>query len=238
MIAHPASPYKGKHYSRPVELIDVYATINELLRAPYDKKSICKTGTACLPLQGKSLAPVVLGSKIYQKNFGKSVVKTYNATGDDMPIMLMDFAISQLYRCAPKNEVEDAAREAEAARNQSVLAGHRQQLNRKHFWNDCDINQKNQRNEVATLGYSMRTTQYRYTAYFYFNKTTERPDTTRLPFEEELFDHRNETLADFTHRETYNLARKSSYAPIVARLRTQLVQFIARKIVFRIPLKK
>ena len=52
------------------------------------------------------------------------------------------------------------------------------------------------------------------------------------PFEEELFDHKNESLADFTHRETFNLAVRPSYNSTLEKLRQKLVHFIKTKVVF------
>ena len=86
------------------------------------------------------------------------------------------------------------------------------------------------------MGYSMRTPDYRYTAYFHYNKTsflgTVQVDLNLLPYAQELFDHKNETLQDFTHRETLNLANKPAYAIIVNSLRTKLVNFIRKEAVF------
>ena len=239
----------GQHYTLPVEHVDIYATLNELLKAPYHKKDVCRTGTKCVPLSGKSLAPVLLGAPLYESNFhkkatlGKSVKKTYNASkqGNMMPRMTHDFAISQILRCAPKDKVDEAAKQQELALTQSESTGQRKPMqtqNRNAFWNDCDLNQKNSPNEVALIGYSMRTSTYRYTAYFYFNKTTERPELNQLPFDQELYDHRNETLADFTHQETVNLARKAQFVPHLQTLRKKLVDYINKEILFRIPLKK
>lgn len=249
LISHPNSPYMGQHYSLPVEHVDIYATLNELLKAPYNKKDVCQTGTKCLPLSGKSLGPVLLGAPLYEANFNKKgtpvkgVKKAYNASkyGNVMPRMTHDFAISQVLRCAPKDQVDAAAKQQEFAMSNSDSTEQRkpvQTQNRNAFWNDCDLNQKNNPNEVALIGYSMRTSTYRYTAYFYFNKTTERPEVGRLPFDQELYDHRNETLADFTHRETVNLARKAQFIPHLDTLRKKLVSYINKEIHFRIPLTK
>jgi hypothetical protein len=90
---------------------------------------------------------------------------------------------------------------------------------------------------VSLLGYSLRTPDYRYTAYFHFNKTSflgkqVHVDTQRKPFQQELYDHKNETLADFTHRELVNLAYKPSYAAIVKQLKAKIVHFIQTEAVF------
>jgi hypothetical protein len=69
LIAHPQSPFKGQHYKQPTESIDIYATLDELLKLPVERATTCG-GFKCKPLQGKSLAPVILGTDIYEKNFG------------------------------------------------------------------------------------------------------------------------------------------------------------------------
>ena len=80
-IHHPKSPFKGRHYTEPVELLDIYPTLNDILGAPLDDEVICKppsdkidpTGDIfkCLPLQGKSLASVVLGRGWEEKGIGE-----------------------------------------------------------------------------------------------------------------------------------------------------------------------
>ena len=79
---------------------------------------------------------------------------------------------------------------------------------------------------VALLGYSMRTLEYRYTAYFLYNRERRRPLLDAEPYEEELFDHKNETAMDFTRREIHNLAYRSIYSGVVQRLRAKLLAFI------------
>jgi hypothetical protein len=84
------------------------------------------------------------------------------------------------------------------------------------------------------MSYSMRTSDYRYTAYYPFNRTTLLPGVLgvhagALPYEEELFDHRNETLADFTHRELINLAYRPTFETFVHRLRKKLKEYVRRQ---------
>jgi hypothetical protein len=87
------------------------------------------------------------------------------------------------------------------------------------------------------MGYSMRTSAYRYTAYYPFNRTTLLPGVLgvlgvhagALPYEEELFDHRNETLAASIHRELINLAHRPPFETIVHRLRKKLKEFVRRQ---------
>ena len=64
LISHPKSPFQGGRYNSPVELLDIYPTVLDLVAPPYDKNKVCKDGDICLPLQGKSLAGVVLGDNV------------------------------------------------------------------------------------------------------------------------------------------------------------------------------
>jgi hypothetical protein len=81
--------------------------------------------------------------------------------------------------------------------------------------------------ELSLMGYSMRTLEYRYTAYYPFNRTRLRPDlSSPEPYEEELFDHKNESLSDFTHREIVNLAYKPTYAVVINNFRTKMKDFL------------
>ena len=86
MIHHPLSPFQGQHYTEPVELIDIFPTVIDLLNAPYDKEKIYNAKRArhprrYLPLGGKSLAPMVLGMSMAPQMWsfrqGQSVVEDY-----------------------------------------------------------------------------------------------------------------------------------------------------------------
>ena len=86
----------------------------------------------------------------------------------------------------------------------------------------------------------MRTSEYRYNAYFYMNRTSSTTNKplhvdTSFVYAQELFDHKNESLSDFTKRETVNIAGKSFYASVVAKLHAQLVKFIETQIIFHDP---
>lgn len=301
LIAHPQSPFKGQHYSPPVESVDVYATINELLRLPVKRESVCGTqpnNWVCRPLDGKSLAPVILGvpapaagsdaasngaeagkqaaregtakdmtgRRLAGKGAagGKSslrraapdrfpTVGAPTASANTAPAGLLttvpegpvvmpkfahDFAISQVIRCAPLDRIPNRAtaphRQIHTAESKGLQAdgGHAQ---RQVMWNDCETRKHNDK-EMSLLGYSMRTLEYRYTAYYPFDRKIQRPivslnaanGSATIPYEEELFDHKNETLSDFTHRETINLAYRPGYAVVVAHFRTKLAEFVLK----------
>lgn len=250
LISHPQSPNQGKRYKYPVELIDIYATVSELMAlAPADKASAACKGIRCKPLQGKSLVPVLFGQPKQQslqssvlsnvQSFLSSlrgtrstsavaaVTASANASSsDELPMLEHNFAISQTLRCAPIKEIPPRISRGSSASHAKDKPA------RKAIWRDCDL-AKHEPELLTLLGYAMRTPEYRYVAYFHFNRSTQLPDTARPPYEEELYDHKNETLADFTHRETFNLAVKVvQYNSTLQALRSKLVSFIQTKIVF------
>ena len=316
MIHHPDSPYKGKHYTYPVELIDIYPTITDLLSLQFNYEEMpCrkvgdKQSYKCHDLQGKSLAKVVLGSKLYQKAVGnathykrnlirgtpamKRITKlggnetelqivplkykkylsrglrsrhvedgvstggnsmewsekevlnyyyrnnhiysdnnttqipqfvadffshknyfylssiSYHNTSDDnqvletrnsttsnmqslhsrrklqantnnrMPKLEMNFAISQLFRCTYKNQIEDIMKWEKV---DMIKRQHERRPRAK--WFDCDRT-KNPDDEFSVMGYSMRTIDYRYTAWFQYNRKFCVPILDLAPYDEEV----------------------------------------------------
>ena len=63
LVAHPDSPFKGQHYPHPVELLDVYPTVVDLLNVPIQREKTCAgkmtvgrddLPITCHELQGKS----------------------------------------------------------------------------------------------------------------------------------------------------------------------------------------
>ena len=74
-IAHPLSPHKGQHYTAPVELLDVFPTVLDLLQAPSNYSDVCVGNTICHPLQGNSLARIVLGDEQFESLRHRSGLK-------------------------------------------------------------------------------------------------------------------------------------------------------------------
>ena len=248
LIAHPESPFKGQHYRDPVELVDVFPTVKDLLGAPFNRKVVYK-GVKDIPLQGKSIAPVVLGTHLYGRYFPAKAPRIHYKTTtsgaaalvqQDDPVVLMpqferNYAFTQTARCAKIKDVSPNERSF-VGKPQSVSSLTKKKTLRQVVWDDCNVDYKGQ-DEISLLGYSMRTPDYRYTAYFYYNRTSflgrqVRVDVSQPPFQQELYDHKNETLRDFTHRETVNLAYKVAYSAIVSHLRQKIIRFIQSEAVF------
>lgn len=220
MIYHPQSPFKGQHYTKPVELIDVFPTINDLTQAPYDPKSLCKGGVECDPLQGKSLAPVVLGD-VWSKHLAKSVLKNdLNKTIDSIKLV-RDFSITQVWRCVNQEQY--------IAAKKLIVTGVK---TRPKIWNECERDAL-AKGDISLMGYSMRTNDYRYTAWVRMDHAKMQPFWDLPPLEEDLFDHRNETLADFTHQETSNIAKRSGNDKVVSALREKLLTFLKTEVKYR-----
>ena len=102
IIHHPQSPFKGQRYPYPVELIDVFPTVNDILGVKFNRKEIYGNDPKepgyrkFIPLQGKSLAPVVMGREFkFRAKRGTNFVQY---RGDLMPYLNRTFAVSQTWR--------------------------------------------------------------------------------------------------------------------------------------------
>ncbi len=108
MIAHPQSPFKGTHYTHPVELIDIYPTLNDLLLLSFNRSSSfapssadvrhgCMTGETCPPLQGKTLAPIVLGMKTYLDTYPQATSPASSSFSSSLP-QSTDAVVEELHQ--------------------------------------------------------------------------------------------------------------------------------------------
>jgi hypothetical protein len=144
--------------------------------------------------------------------------------------------MSQVARCASINLLPPRSITVLAQRKQKqssrwgdYFSGTRRRFVKQAVWRGCKVLSERKRwaTELSLMGYSMRTLEYRYTAYYPFNRTRLRPDLSAPePYEEELFDHKNESLSDFTHREIVNLAYKPTYAVVISNFRTKMKDFL------------
>ena len=226
MIAHPLSPFKGQHYVHPVESIDVFPTINDLLAAPFNKNHVfglshdgkMREGSRkFIPLQGKSLAPIVLGSQ-YKYRAGKTNSKII-FNGDAMPTLNQTFAISQSWRCSSNaNALLDSRIDDSLSQNQVR-------------WDVCALH-KNDTTETSVMGYSMRTLEFRYTMYIHFIRMERIPAWDAPIFAEELYDHRDGYLGDLGHMETVNVATDIKFKDILEKYRGDMRDFLWHEVVY------
>lgn len=127
------------------------------------------------------------------------------------------FALSQVWRCAQKAQV------AQEVENPTKF--------RQHIWYDCDVSYKGDA-EVCTMGYSVRSRDFRYTAYLHFDRALMKPLWELPPLYEELYDHRSDSSADLGHRELYNVAKRTGFDAIAASMRTNLIRYLKDKVVY------
>jgi len=145
---------------------------------------------------------------------------TAKSSSAALPTLAMDFALSQSWRCAFKKKFKPDANV------------------RSPIWWDCsrdDNNTPKAQEQLSIMGYSMRTADYRYTVWLPFDRAVMAVDWDAPVFEEELYDHRGETLEDYTHQELVNVAKKPSFLKVVTSLRTQLLAYLRANIIFHGP---
>ena len=142
---------------------------------------------------------------------------------EPLPLLERDFAVTQSWRCAPKKKLTPDPQR------------------RGVFWTDCsrdDNENEKGRNEVSVMGYSMRTSEFRYTAWVHFNRSIMAASWDKPLFAEELYDHRGETLKDYTHQELENIAQNPSYYSTLVSLRSKLLDYLKVNLVFHGPYPK
>ena len=110
----------------------------------------------------------------------------------------------------------------------------------RKLWADCNKKDPLLANELAMMGYSMRTLSYRYTMWIPFGKELARPNFTLAQnfFQEELYNHQDEKPSDFTHREIVNVAMHPEYLKIKHELKDRLTKKIREDFIFLGPVVK
>lgn len=225
LIAHPLSPFKGQRYTKPVELIDIFPTINDLLAAPYNKRQLYGAdpnnghSRKFVQLQGKSLAPIILG-RGFRYRHGKTNSKIIYH-GDQMPSLNQSYAISQMWQCASNETAAHDPRDQNPKNAKKFLP----------MWAPCDLIARNSE-EVSVMGYSMRTVDFRYTQYIPFVRPQRLPNFSAPIFTEELYDHRNDKPGDLGHQELINFATDVAYKSIMENFRKEMKSFLWNDVVY------
>lgn len=272
LISHPSSPFQNQRYSHPVELIDIFPTVLDLLQVVPNNPcpSVSGMGT-CRPLQGKSLAPVVLGSnstyltschlshekglspsQLYMKRLMKPSpslhhrglsssshshqhIKKRHGGDISMPTLSRKFAVSQMWRCVSKDRIQNKP-DAIVANPQQIGNGPALR-DYPNPWFECNRDESKNTNQLSVMGYSFRTSDFRYNVYYYFDRINNVPLYNQAPYAEELYDHRGEVLSNFTHLELVNLIGRPDTTMIAAKMREMALQFLQKEVVFHGPYK-
>ena len=266
LISHPQSPFQGQRYSEPVELIDIFPSIVDMFPVKPTKKPCNKLHadlSKCLPLQGKSLAPVVLGTPVFDRaapsfqynedikalslkgknNKGHKKMKksnkrvaipsTIQSVSGEMPSLGKKlFALSQSWLCAFKKDLIDL---------RDVNDGKPGKVSRKFMSPFFDCNRDDSKyaekrdEQISVMGYSFRTSSYRYSIWLHWDRVKNKPQLFVPPYAEELYDHQNETLYNFTHLELTNLIRWPAYRKVAKKMKGDALWFLKTRVNFRGP---
>jgi len=101
----------------------------------------------------------------------------------------------------------------------------------RRVWEDCDLNAESDiiNQEVSLMGYSARSTAYRYTIWLHWDRVKRVPVWNRrseIIFAEELYDHRTEELGGFTNFEHVNLVGDPQFQTTLEEQREELLEWI------------
>jgi len=235
MARHAAS--FGKHFGAPVELIDLFPTLLDLTNTRKAFDLPCPLLTMpnkqgpreavkgespvrnqeghifrhiyCDDLDGYSLVHALDAVS------GVAVATTATSTNKAFP-----FALTQRMSCKPPRTVAPLITDTNSS-----------------GWTDyCPFKRLPRDPALGAMGYSMRTEQWRYTAWLELDVNTFLPALNKPPLAEELYDHRNDERigASRTHKkgnrlgtqELQNLAREPAFALYTHKHRTALYSFL------------
>jgi iduronate 2-sulfatase len=250
MIAHPKSPYKSTHSFDPVELVDIYPTVLDLVASPHIRQhhghgngedgKVTEHKPVIVP-SGKSLAPLVVGHRFSLFSSQASHHWTHRKHAPQNPGKqpVPAFGVSQSVRCAQKREARTDIRKSAIKVDWNGIASATNEKSNSFYkvWNDCDLNADNATisNEVSLMGYSARSAAFRYTLWVHFDRTQRLPAWWRgqdVIFDEELYDHRTEELGGLTLYENANIAGEPEFREILLEQRRILLEWL-RTLVYK-----
>ena len=187
LIYHPDSPFTGKRYKHPVELLDVTPTLLELVGV-----------TGRFRIQGKSLVPVILPTteQPIVSNWWENLFSSSPRRSDvPMPILPKRFALSQMWLCASRGKLDEFSRGADS----SYMRSH------KNPWQDCKAAQHVSTDEISVMGYSLRLYAARYTMWLHYSRQNCRVITDKPPYAEEFYSHSDAKTSSFAEFEMTNI---------------------------------
>jgi hypothetical protein len=129
------------------------------------------------------------------------------------------FALSQAWRCSWKDSII----------KESENPGDRP---KEGSWFDCDVSYTGSE-QVSLMGYSVRSKDFRYTAYLHFDRLLQIPIWELPPYTEELYDHRADTAADLGHRELVNMAKRPGMEQLTSSMRISLISYLRHRVVYK-----
>lgn len=96
--------------------------------------------------------------------------------------------------------------------------------NWKSNWFDCKLSLKDDSQSI--MGYSYRTSSFRYTMWIPFNFTSQLPLLNEPIIAEQLFDHQSEQLSDFSFLEEVDLINDKKWNNIRIKLQKELLSIL------------
>ena len=211
---------QGQHYRQPVELIDLFPTLADMADAPLtDSSSSCESPAVphaqdelssapdpemakrvfrhryCDKLDGASLRPVFTGLEA-QRVAGKTG-KLESTSMRPFP-----FALTQKQACKSQGVAKKVSKTSPSSASAGYFGNTQTEISKidgrlidayGNGWLDfCPVRSASadRHPNYGLMGYSMRTVDWRYTAWFLLDINTLLPALDVAPLAEELYDHR------------------------------------------------
>ncbi|CAE7721490.1 unnamed protein product, partial [Symbiodinium microadriaticum] len=131
-----------------------------------------------------------------------------------VPSLMKNWAITQVHRCADRNVLMHLKNMTMTRADKEALAA--------DIWGPCSAQAKSA-TEISLMGYSMRTSGYRYTGYVHFDRNPQRGTRGRpRVIMDELYDHTKDKEVPLAERETVNVASAPDYQKVRETLKSML----------------
>lgn len=154
-----------------------------------------------------------------------------------MPVLPRKFAVSQMWRCVEKAKLQNKPDSITALTPNQVFPIGTHPRDYSNPWFECNRDEAKNTFQLSVMGYSFRTSDYRYNVFYHFDRINNIPLYNNPPYAEELYDHRGEVLSNFTHLELVNLIGRVEFGSVAANMRQMALQFLQREVVFHGPYK-
>jgi hypothetical protein len=102
-------------------------------------------------------------------------------------------------------------------------------------WFECNRADKQYEDQISVMGYSFRSSDYRYTIWLHFDREKNIPQFGAPPYAEELYDHRNEVLSNFTYLEYHNLINRPQFTTVAANMKQWALHYLQTNVLYMGP---
>lgn len=219
----------GKHFAQPVELIDIFPTLIDLTKVPLESHCPVLTSVEAKVSNGRRLPRLLPSEGPIRSAEGKMFRHLFCDPLDGT-------SLRSAFLLSSKDKFPSSSRNSFAVTQRMTCKS--PGTSKETFldpwtsgWTDfCPFKKLPRDPAWGAMGYSLRFTNWRYTAWLSFDTNTFLPSLNSTPVAEELYSHSNASMLG--HRELENLAMKNEFKAVINDMRRTLYSFLWNNVSF------